>query len=124
MWWVEADLPLLCRAGGGFIRTHPLSENVKAPRQSPLDPNGLQWPAGEHCSMTMCVRTHVCEWGGGEAGGRADRCRRPEVEHERFRQPCRCLAGPPSRRRDCHSAAPPSTFSRRFNSDGEGISAK
>ena len=30
----------------------------------------------------------------------------------------------PSRRRDCHSAAPPSTFSRRFNSDGERASAK
>ena len=30
----------------------------------------------------------------------------------------------PSRRRDfCHSAAPPSPFSRRFNSDGEGVSA-
>jgi hypothetical protein len=29
-----------------------------------------------------------------------------------------------SRRRDCHSAAPPSPFSRRFNSDGEGRSAK
>ena len=29
----------------------------------------------------------------------------------------------PSRRRDCHSAAPPSTDSRCFNTDGEGMSA-
>ena len=29
-----------------------------------------------------------------------------------------------SRRRDCPSAAPPSTFSRCFNSDGERASAK
>ena len=29
-----------------------------------------------------------------------------------------------SRRRDCHSAAPPSPFSGRFNVDGEGVSAK
>ena len=28
------------------------------------------------------------------------------------------------RRRDSHSAAPPSAFSRRFNRDGEGVSAK
>ena len=34
------------------------------------------------------------------------------------------LAGCSSRRRDCHSAAPPSPFSRRFNSDGEGLSSK
>ena len=33
-------------------------------------------------------------------------------------------AGKPSCRRDCHSAAPPSTFSRCFNSDGERASAK
>ena len=32
--------------------------------------------------------------------------------------------GNSSRRRDCHSAAPPSTFSRCFNSDGERASAK
>ena len=34
-------------------------------------------------------------------------------------------AGPgrASHPRDCHSAAPPSTFSRRFNSDVEGMSA-
>ena len=31
---------------------------------------------------------------------------------------------PPSHRRDCHSAAPPSAFSRCFNSDGEGASAQ
>ena len=30
----------------------------------------------------------------------------------------------PSRRPDCHSAAPPSTFSRCFNSDGERASSK
>ena len=29
-----------------------------------------------------------------------------------------------SRRRDCHSAAPPSPCSWRFNSDGEGMSAE
>ena len=29
-----------------------------------------------------------------------------------------------SRRRDCHPAAPPSNFSRRFNTDGEGMSVK
>ena len=29
-----------------------------------------------------------------------------------------------SHRRDCHSAAPPSTFIRCFNSDGEGVSSK
>ena len=34
------------------------------------------------------------------------------------------LTSKPSRRRDCHSAAPPSTLSRRFNSDGESASAK
>ena len=34
------------------------------------------------------------------------------------------LTGACSRRRDCHSAAPPSTFSRRTNRDGEGVSAK
>ena len=28
------------------------------------------------------------------------------------------------RREFCHSAAPPSPFSRRFNTDGEGMSAK
>ena len=40
--------------------------------------------------------------------------RRPDREH------------PPdlSRRRDCHSAAPPSPFSRRFNKDEEGVSSK
>ena len=33
--------------------------------------------------------------------------------------------GEASRRREsCHSAAPPSPFSRRFNMDGEGMSAK
>ena len=32
--------------------------------------------------------------------------------------------GAASRWRDCHSAAPPSTFSRCFNSDGERASAK
>ena len=32
--------------------------------------------------------------------------------------------GPTSRARDCHSAAPPSPFSMRFNLDGEGVSAK
>ena len=32
--------------------------------------------------------------------------------------------GTSSRRRDCHSTAPPSTFSRCFNSDGEAVSAK
>ena len=32
--------------------------------------------------------------------------------------------GGASRRRDCHSAAPPSPFSRRFNMDVEGVSAK
>ena len=31
---------------------------------------------------------------------------------------------PPSRLRDCHSAAPPSSFVRCFNRDGEGMSAK
>ena len=30
--------------------------------------------------------------------------------------------GTGDRRRDCHSAAPPSTFSRCFNRDGEGMS--
>ena len=30
----------------------------------------------------------------------------------------------PSRRRDCHSAAPPSPFSRCFNTDEEGVPAK
>ena len=30
----------------------------------------------------------------------------------------------PSRRRDCHSAAPPSPFSRRVNRDYEGVPAK
>ena len=34
------------------------------------------------------------------------------------------LIGVATRRRDCHSAAPPSTFSRRTNRDGEGVSAK
>ena len=34
------------------------------------------------------------------------------------------LAGGDSRRRDCHSAAPPSIFIRYFNMDGEGMSAK
>ena len=29
-----------------------------------------------------------------------------------------------SRRRDCHPAAPPSPFSRRFNRDGEGTAAE
>ena len=29
-----------------------------------------------------------------------------------------------SRRRDCHSAAPPSTFGRCFNVDGEGMTVK
>ena len=32
--------------------------------------------------------------------------------------------GASSRRRDCHSAAPPSAFSRCFNSDGERASAE
>ena len=32
--------------------------------------------------------------------------------------------GSGSRRRDCYSAAPPSPFSRCFNSDGKGVSAK
>ena len=32
--------------------------------------------------------------------------------------------GANSRRRDWHSAAPPSTLSRCFNTDGEGVSAK
>ena len=30
----------------------------------------------------------------------------------------------PSRRRDCHSAASPSPFSRSFNMDGEGMSVQ
>ena len=34
------------------------------------------------------------------------------------------LSVPFSRRRDCHSAAPPSPFSRCFNMDGEGMSVK
>ena len=34
------------------------------------------------------------------------------------------VVGRASHRRDCHSAAPSSPFSRRFNSDGEGMSAK
>ena len=34
------------------------------------------------------------------------------------------LRGFDSRWRDCHSAAPPSSFSRRFNMDREGASAK
>ena len=34
------------------------------------------------------------------------------------------LADQPSRRRDCHSAAPPSPSSRCFNMDGEGMSVK
>ena len=35
-----------------------------------------------------------------------------------------CAFGICSRRRDCHSAAPPSPFSRRFNMDGEEVLAK
>ena len=35
-----------------------------------------------------------------------------------------CASGMCSHWRDCHSAAPPSTFSRCFNSDGERVSAK
>ena len=31
---------------------------------------------------------------------------------------------PPSRRRDCHSAAPPSLFTRRFNRGEEGVPAR
>ena len=31
---------------------------------------------------------------------------------------------PPSRRRDCHSAAPPSPFSRRINRDEEEVSTR
>ena len=34
------------------------------------------------------------------------------------------VSGETGRRRDCHSAAPPSTYSRRINSDGEGASAQ
>ena len=33
-------------------------------------------------------------------------------------------AGSYSRRRDCHSAAPPSPFSRRISGDNEGVPAK
>ena len=33
-------------------------------------------------------------------------------------------SGPVSRRRDCHSAAPSSPFSRCFNMDSEGLSSK
>ena len=45
-----------------------------------------------------------------------------QTRSHRQRQRQRC---PPSRRRYCHSAAPPpSTFSRRFNMDGEGVSVK
>ena len=44
------------------------------------------------------------------------------------KQPCvsdkDCPSGCGRRRRDCHSAAPPSTFSGCFNSDGEGASVK
>ena len=37
----------------------------------------------------------------------------------------RALPGVASRRREfCHSAASPSTFTRCFNRDGEGVSAK
>ena len=34
------------------------------------------------------------------------------------------MAGSSSRRRDCHSAAPPSPFSRRFKKDKEAVSVK
>ena len=34
------------------------------------------------------------------------------------------VQGQTSRRRDCHSATPPSPFSRRFNRDGEGLPAQ
>ena len=37
---------------------------------------------------------------------------------------CTDPAGALRHRRDCHSAAPPSTFSRCFNSDGERASEK
>ena len=36
----------------------------------------------------------------------------------------RFVTGSSSRRRDCHSAAPPSPFSKRFNRDDEGVPAK
>ena len=48
-------------------------------------------------------------------GTRGTRAARPV-----FRQPRAKL----SRRRDCHFAAPPSAFSRRFNRDGERASAE
>ena len=39
------------------------------------------------------------------------------------RGPIGMATGDISRRRDCHSAAPPSPFSRRFNRDDEGVPA-
>ena len=38
--------------------------------------------------------------------------------------PARAASAVPSHWRDCHSAANPSTFSRCFNMDGEGVSVK
>ena len=56
---------------------------------------------------------------------------KPHPQHQQTkararRRPIRTHDGPiqPSLRRDCHSAAPPSPSSRRFNMGGEGLSAK
>ena len=53
---------------------------------------------------------------GGDAGAPSPRARPRWPEPGRFRPAVRGLhRGGPSRRRDCHVAAPPSTFSRCFN---------
>ena len=50
--------------------------------------------------------------------------RQPEHDGERPGQLRQQLQVVPSCRRDCHSAAPLFPISRRFNTDGEGMSAK
>ena len=68
-------------------------------------------------SVRACVRALVCAVFGG-----SDHL---QYVHAVARLDPVCLvAVQPGRRRDCHSAVPPSTFSRCFNAEGEGMSAK
>ena len=60
--------------------------------------------------------------GGHAAPGGAAMGRSPAVLSEKLEKALAAQAS--SRRRDCHSAGPPSPFSRRFNRAAEGVSAK
>ena len=65
------------------------------------------WPG---CPMQMCVC--VCVLLEGDGLAKSHKKKAPGA------------AVPDGRRRDCHSAAPLSHFSRGFNGNGEGVSAK